>query len=73
MCVCVCVCARARILQVREGDHLTLVNVFRAYEAARRSPQWCQARQVHSHSESLRVAPSHLGSLRVTTGHSESV
>ena len=58
MCVCI-----LRTLQVREGDHLTLVNVFRAYEAARRSPQWCQARQVQS---PLRVTPSR-------SSHSESV
>ena len=25
---------------VKEGDHLTLLNVYNAFEAARRNPQW---------------------------------
>jgi ATP-dependent RNA helicase DDX35 len=32
---------------VKEGDHLTLLNVHNAFEAARRAPQWSQARHVN--------------------------
>ena len=34
--------AAALQFAVREGDHLTLLNIYRAYEVAGRSKQWCQ-------------------------------
>ena len=37
----------ASLSQVKEGDHLTLLNVHNAFEAARRAPQWSQARHVN--------------------------
>eukprot|EP00960_Hanusia_phi_P038803 753607-Hanusia_phi.AAC.3 len=35
---------------VREGDQLTLVNVYNAFESSKRSQQWCQARRVNHRS-----------------------
>ena len=36
--------ARARLrFAAREGDHLTLVNVYRAFVKSNRNPQWCHA------------------------------
>lgn len=35
---------------VKEGDHLTLLNVYNAFEAAKRNPQWSVGRQVNHRS-----------------------
>jgi HrpA-like RNA helicase len=46
--------AAARQFAVKEGDHLTLLNVYRAFEIAGRSREWCVAHCV-SHSSMMRA------------------